>query len=56
MKLPVKVVAIGRHNFRCKKKGKDALTDWAMVWHFKNGEPVSGRAYYNTTAAENAFK
>jgi ketosteroid isomerase-like protein len=50
-----KVVAMGSHGFRCKKTGKNALLNWAMVWNFENGEPVSGRSYYNTAEAEKAF-
>ena len=51
-----KVVATGRHGFRCKKTGKEAILDWAMVWHFENEVPVSGRSYYNSGDAEAAFK
>jgi hypothetical protein len=49
------VVAEGKHGFESKKTGKSALLEWSMVWKFKNGIPVSGRAYYNTAAAEKAF-
>jgi uncharacterized protein len=51
-----KLVALGRHGIRCKKTGKEAVADWAMVWHFKDGEPSFGRSYYNTSVFENAFK
>ncbi|HLK31134.1 MAG TPA: nuclear transport factor 2 family protein [Puia sp.] len=50
-----KVVAIGRHEFTPKKTGKHAHTDWAMIWTFKNGELVAGRAYYNNAETEKAF-
>jgi ketosteroid isomerase-like protein len=49
------VVAQGKHCFQSKKTGKDAELEWTMVWHFKNGMPVAGRAYYNTAASEKAF-
>ena len=51
-----KVVAIGRHGFTCKKTGKKAISDFAMVWHFKNAEPASGRSYYNSGDSERAFQ
>jgi ketosteroid isomerase-like protein len=50
-----KVVALGKHGIRCKKTGKEAFVDWAMIWHFENDMPVSGQAYYNTAAVEKAF-
>ena len=49
------VVAEGKHGFRSKKTGKNALLEWSMVWRFQNGKPVAGRAYYNTAASEKAF-
>jgi ketosteroid isomerase-like protein len=49
------VVAEGKHGFQSKKTGKSALLEWSMVWKFKDGIPVAGRAYYNTAAAEKAF-
>ena len=49
------VVAEGKHGFQSKKTGKDAVLEWSMVWKFKNGVPVAGRAYYNTAASEKAF-
>ena len=51
-----KIVAIGRHGFTCKKTGKKTISDFAMVWHFKNAEPVSGRSYYNSGDSERAFQ
>jgi ketosteroid isomerase-like protein len=50
-----RVAAIGRHGFRCKKTGKETLSNWVMIWHFENDEPVSGRAYYNNSDSEKAF-
>jgi ketosteroid isomerase-like protein len=50
-----KVVAFGRHGITCKETGKSAISDFAMVWVFKNGEPVSGRSYYNNAETEKAF-
>ena len=49
------VVAEGKHGFKSKKTGKNALLEWSMVWRFQNGKPVAGRAYYNTAASEKAF-
>ena len=49
------VIAEGKHGFQSKKTGKNALLEWSMVWKFKNGIPVAGRAYYNTSASEKAF-
>jgi len=49
------VVAEGKHGFQSKTTGKNAVSEWSMVWKFKNGVPVAGRAYYNTSATEKAF-
>jgi ketosteroid isomerase-like protein len=49
-------IAEGKHGFQSKKTGKEALLEWSMVWRFKDGIPVAGRAYYNTAASENAFR
>jgi len=49
------VVAEGKQGIQCKKTGKNALMEWSMTWRFKNGIPVAGRSYYNTSAAEKAF-
>jgi ketosteroid isomerase-like protein len=49
-------IAEGKHGFQSKKTGKDAMLEWSMVWRFKDGVPVAGRAYYNTAASENAFR
>jgi ketosteroid isomerase-like protein len=49
------VVAEGKHSFQSKTTGKNALLEWSMIWRFKNGVPVSGRAYYNTSASERTF-
>jgi hypothetical protein len=49
------VVAEGKHGFQSKKTGKSAILEWSMVWKFKNGVPVAGRAYYDTAASEKAF-
>lgn len=51
-----KVVATGRHGFEVKKTGKKVMSYWAMVWTFRNDVPVAGRAYYNTSATEDAFR
>ena len=51
-----KVVASGKHGFTVKATGKNATTDWVMMWTFDGNEPVAGRAYYNNSAAENAFR
>ena len=50
------VVATGRHGFKSKNSGKDVETDWAMIWTFKENIPVAGRAYYDTSSVENAFR
>ena len=50
------VVATGRHGFKSKNSGKDVATDWAMIWTLKENIPVAGRAYYDTSAVENAFR
>ena len=49
------IVASGKHGFKVKQTGKDALLDWTMIWKFKNGVPVSGHSYYNNAASEKAF-
>jgi ketosteroid isomerase-like protein len=49
------VVATGKHGFRVKTTGKEALTEWAMIWTFENDSIIAGRAYYNNTASEHAF-
>ncbi len=49
------VVAEGKHGFQSKKTGKSALTEWTMVWKFKDGVPVAGKSYYNTAATEKVF-
>ena|SRR5579885_818966 len=49
------VVAEGKHGFHCKKTGKDALTEWTMIWRFENDALVAGRSYYNTDASIKAF-
>jgi ketosteroid isomerase-like protein len=50
-----KVVATGKHGFHPKTTGKNAVTEWTMIWTFDKDIPVAGRAYYNTSGAENAF-
>ena len=51
-----KVVAAGHHGFKTKSGDKSVATDWAMIWTFKEGIPVAGRAYYDTSAVEDAFR
>lgn len=51
-----KVVAAGRHGFKTKNTGKSVTADWAMIWTFEEGIPVSGRSYYDTSGVENAFR
>lgn len=51
-----KVVAAGRHSITSKSAGKSATTDWVMIWTFKDNTPVAGRAYYDTSAVEKAFR
>lgn len=50
------VAAEGKHGFKSKKTGKDVVTEWTMVWKFKDGVPVAGKSYYNTAVAEDAFR
>jgi uncharacterized protein len=49
------VIALGRHGFQSKHAGKNAATDWVMIWKFQKSIPVAGRAYYDTASVENAF-
>jgi ketosteroid isomerase-like protein len=51
-----KVAAAGRHGFKNKNTGKSVTTDWAMVWTFNGDTPVTGKAYYDTSAVETAFR
>lgn len=51
-----RIAAIGRHGITCKKTGKKAISDFVMIWHFENDEPVAGRSYYNNADTENAFR
>lgn len=50
------VIATGQHGIVVKKTGKAVTFDWAIVWHFHNGTPISGRSYYDTARAEEAFQ
>ena len=50
------VVALGRHGLKAKNTDKSVVTDWVMIWKFEKDQPAAGRAFYNTSVVENAFK
>lgn len=49
------VVAEGKHGIVANNTGKYVETEWTMIWRFKDGKPVAGRAHYNTAEVEKAF-
>ena len=49
------VMVTGKHGIISKKTGKADTFEWVMVWKFENGQPVSGRSYYDTARAELAY-
>jgi uncharacterized protein len=50
-----KVVATGKYGFRSTRTGEHAISEWIVIFHFENEEPVSARMYYNTSEVEKAF-
>jgi ketosteroid isomerase-like protein len=50
-----KVVATGKYEFRSTRTGEHAISEWIVIFHFENDEPLSARMYYNTSDVEKAF-
>ncbi len=46
------VVTTGKHGISHKKTGKAYIVDWVMIWHFADGQLVSGRCFYDTARFE----
>ncbi|HEX4373033.1 MAG TPA: nuclear transport factor 2 family protein [Puia sp.] len=50
-----KVVVTGRYGFRSTRTGEYAISEWIVIFHFENEEPLSARMYYNTSDVEKVF-
>jgi ketosteroid isomerase-like protein len=50
-----KVVATGKYEFRSTRTGEHAISEWIVIFHFENEEPLSARMHYNTSGVEKAF-
>lgn len=50
------VVSLGRYEWRVKSTGREFISDWAHVFTVENGRVVRFREYFDSAAAEAAYR
>ncbi len=49
------VIALGYEKCRIRRTGKEAATDWSMLFRVRNGLVVEYRSWFDTEAYANAY-